>query len=352
MKVYKTIGIMSGTSLDGVDIAYVEFLKDEHWKFQLKQFTSVSYGNEWKNRLQNLSESSAFEFAKTHVAYGHYLGDLTSGFIKEHQLDVNLIASHGHTIFHQPDNGFTSQIGDGSAIAAETGCPVVCDFRSMDVSKEGQGAPLVPIGDALLFGEYKARVNLGGFSNISIGGLNNLHAFDICPVNIVLNSICNQIGKDFDKGGELARKGQIIDELLVQLNRLKYFKQNPPKSLGLEWVQQEIFPLLSSSFKEEDLLKTFVEHAAIQISSTLNKSFQEKDSCLFTGGGSYNSFLMERIRELSKSEIIIPSPDIIEMKEAIIFAFLGLLRFLGEENILASYTGASNNSISGAMYLY
>jgi anhydro-N-acetylmuramic acid kinase len=291
------------------------------------------------------------EFAKTHAEYGHHLGMITKEFINNHHLEVDFIASHGHTIFHQPESGFTSQIGDGSAIVAETSIPVVCDFRSMDVARGGQGAPLVPIGDALLFGDHKARVNLGGFSNLSVGNANELQAFDICPVNIVLNHLCNRIGKAYDHGGELAKSGQIIPELLVKLNQLKYYQQLPPKSLGLEWVQKEVFPLLDSSEKVDDMLRTMVEHAAIQISKTINKYCSDKDSSLFTGGGSLNDFLMERIRDLSQSKIVIPNSEIIEMKEAIVFAFLGLKRFLGEENILASYTGASKNSISGALYL-
>lgn len=352
MRLYKVIGLMSGTSLDGVDIAYVEFQKTEvKWEIKLGPHVSVGYSESWKNRLKNLIGSTALDYAKTHADYGHFLGKISTDFIEANNLDVDLIASHGHTIFHQPHNGFTSQIGDGSAIAAETDISVVSDFRSNDVAKGGQGAPLVPIGDALLFGDYKARVNLGGFSNISIGNKNELQAFDICPVNIVLNHLCNRIGKAYDHGGKLAKSGQIIPELLVQLNKLEFYKQLPPKSLGLEWVQKEIYPLLDSSYKVEDLLRTIVEHVAIQLGNTLNQFCSSIETSLFTGGGSLNDFLMDRVRDLSQSQIVIPNPDIIEMKEAIIFAFLGLKRYLGEENILSSYTGAYKNSISGALYL-
>lgn len=351
MKAYRTIGVMSGTSLDGVDIAYVELYKEEDdWQFRLGPYTSVAYLNKWKVRLQNLTKASALQYAQTHVEYGHYLGKMISEFIAVNQLKVDLIGSHGHTIFHQPENRFTSQIGDGSAISAEAGLDVVCDFRSMDVAQGGQGAPLVPIGDALLFGEYDARVNLGGFSNISIGGIDHLQAFDICPVNIVLNKLTSQIGLEYDKNGEIARGGQLIESLLVQLNQLDFYQKTGPKSLGVEWVEREVWPLLDSSQNTVDLLRTFVEHIAIQISETLNQACSDREKVLFTGGGVFNQFLMGRVIALTKAKIVIPSIDIIEMKEAILFAFLGLLRKLEQFNILPEVTGAKLPSVSGAMY--
>lgn len=351
MKIYKTIGLMSGTSLDGVDLAYVEFFKqNDIWQFNLRAFDSISYSSEWKNRLSNLTKASALDFVKCHSEYGHYLGKLVAEFIQKNDLKVDFIASHGHTVFHQPQNGFTSQIGDGSAIAAETGISVVCDFRSMDVAKGGQGAPLVPIGDALLFGDYKARINLGGFSNVSLGSIEDLQAFDICPVNIVMNKLAGKFGQDFDKNGEIAKGGLIIPEILEKLNQLEFYKQSGPKSLGVEWVEREVLPLLVSSQKVEDQLRTFVEHVAIQISKTLNTVCTTKDKLLFSGGGVYNSFLMDRIKGLIHSQIVIPSSEVIEMKEAIVFAFLGVLRYLEEDNILKAYTGAKSNSVSGAIY--
>lgn len=351
MKVFKTIGLMSGTSLDAVDMAFVEFFKkNEKWHFKLGVSESVSYSFEWKNRLLNLTKASALDYVKTHTDFGHYLGKLLAEFIHENELKVDFIASHGHTVFHQPEGRFTSQIGDGSSIVSETGVSVVCDFRSLDMAKGGQGAPLVPIGDALLFGDYQTRINLGGFSNISIGSVEDLRAFDICPVNIVLNKLANKLGQDFDRNGELARGGQLIPELLEKLNQRVFYQQTGPKSLGVEWVEREVLPLLDSSQQVEDQLRTFVEHSAIQISNTLNEVCSNNDKVLFSGGGVYNSFLMERIQDLGKVSIEIPSSAIIEMKEAIVFAFLGLLRFLGEENILKSYTGAKSNSVSGAIY--
>jgi anhydro-N-acetylmuramic acid kinase len=351
MQSCRAIGLMSGTSLDGIDIAFVFFQKDQKkWKFKLGPFTSLPYNRFWKNRLKNLINSSALEYVKTHAEYGHFLGKQIANFIKENGLKVDLIASHGHTVFHQPEKGFTSQLGSGAAIAVETGITVVCDFRSMDVARSGQGAPLVPIGDALLFNEYKVRINLGGFSNFSMNGLKKLLAFDICASNIVLNHLAERLKEDFDNDGNIARGGQLIPELLKKLNKLEYYNQTGPKSLGVEWVEKEIFPLLSPSHKVEDLLRTYVEHIAVKISTILNAYCADSERALFTGGGVYNSFLMERISKMTQAQIEIPAEEIVEMKEAIIFAFLGLLRLNGEENILGSYTGACNNSISGAVY--
>lgn len=344
--------MMSGTSLDGIDIACVEFQQIMgKWSFKLGPYQSEAYSEEWKNRLSSLITTNAYEYAKTHVDYGHLVGKKIHDFIEEFQLSVDLIGAHGHTVFHQPELGFTSQIGDGSAIAVESGVNVVCDFRSMDVARRGQGAPLVPIGDALLFGEYDARVNLGGFSNISIGGTENLQAFDICPVNIILNRLSMDLGFEFDYNGEIARRGQMIESLLVELNQLHFYQKTGPKSLGVEWLEREVWPLIDSSLSSQDLLRTFVEHIAIQISSSLNANIDPGKKVLFSGGGVYNKFLMERMKELTNAQIVIPSNDIIEMKEAIIFAFLGLLRYVGDENILATYSGAQKNSISGAIYL-
>lgn len=352
MESYSVIGMMSGTSLDGMDLAYVEFYRKKgNWSFTLGPYQSKAYSKKWKNRLSNLMDSSASDFVKSHVEFGHLIGKKIHEFIAEHQLKVDLIGAHGHTVFHQPELGFTSQIGDGSAIVVETAVDVVCDFRSMDVARGGQGAPLVPIGDALLFGEYDARINLGGFSNVSIGEIDNLQAFDICPVNIVLNKLSLQIGLEYDKNGEIARGGQVIESMLVQLNQLDFYKKAGSKSLGAEWVVQEVWPLFDASQSWQDLLRTFTEHIAIQISKILNQTCSDSNLVLFTGGGVFNDFLMERIKELTNAKIEIPSTDIVEMKEAIVFAFLGLLRYLGEENILASYSDAQKNSISGALYL-
>lgn len=336
---------MSGTSLDGIDLAHLTFQKTDKWHFQLEKSTTIPYPKSWKNKLQSLASQDSYTIQKTNLSYGAYLGKHIHNFIHKNQLKVDFIASHGHTIFHQPENGYTLQIGDGQTIANSSKQTVICDFRSLDVSLGGQGAPLVPIGDQLLFSDYDYCLNLGGFSNISFLKEGKRIAFDIGPVNIVLNDLAQKLGKPYDKDGAFAQSGRCIPKLLEQLNSLDYYKQNPPKSLGKEWVEQHINPILEKYPNITDLLHTFSEHAAIQIGKTL-----QKGECLITGGGTFNAFLIERIGFHSKSQLHIPHKDIINYKEALIFAFLGVLRHRNETNCLSSVTGAKRDSSSGLIF--
>ena len=349
MAIYKAIGVMSGTSLDGVDLAYVEFEKKQgKWSFKLGSYESIRYSKGWECRLNDLMNTSALDYAKTHSDYGVFTGELLKSFIGKHDLKPDIIGVHGHTVFHRPDKGFTSQIGDGAAIAAITEQLIACDFRSMDVARGGQGAPLVPIGDELLFSEYDARINIGGFANISFQTQNGLLAYDIAPANIILNPIARKLGFEFDDQGKIAKGGDINTELLNQLNSLPYYRQDAPKSLGKEWVDREIVSFIPKDISSSDLLRTYVEHISDQIVLALEPLSTGK--VLLTGGGAFNTFLMESIQEKTKLEIIVPQKKIIEMKEAIIFAFLAVLRLLNKPNILTQVTGASAPSISGALY--
>lgn len=347
---YKVTGLMSGTSLDGVDIAFCTFnIKEEKWSYTLENAETIPYSGEWKTRLSNLENRSALEFVKTDSEYGHYLGKITKAFHLNHSLKPDFIASHGHTIFHQPGSKFTSQIGKGSAIAAETGVPVVCDFRSTDVALGGQGAPLVPIGDQFLFDNYTYCLNLGGFANISYGESGNRIAFDICPANIVLNYLASFLHKDFDENGKLARQGVLHQPLLEALNKLEFYHRKPPKSLGKEWVVSEVHPVLQHfDIPVEDKLRTFVEHIADQVASAVGN--HDTSTLLITGGGAFNGFLAERIREKTQLTLVLPDPLTINFKEALIFAFLGVLRWRAEINCLKSCTGASHNNVGGAIY--
>ncbi len=351
MEKYCAIGVMSGTSLDGLDIAYAEFSYDNHkWNYVFGEFEELSYSKDWQKRLAEATKFTAEEFVKSHVEFGHLMGEKINSFINNNNLPVDVIGVHGHTTFHQPQLGFTSQIGDGSAVASITNKLVACDFRSMDVARGGQGAPLVPIGDALLFADYTARLNLGGFSNISFGGLDDISAFDICPVNIVMNEITRKRGLEYDENGKIARGGQVNEELLYQLNQLEFYHQTGPKSLGREWVDEYFWPCLSTQISDEDLLRTLVEHISDQIGNTLASSKRNPGKVLVTGGGAYNTFLIERIKAKTTFEIVIPETILVEMKEALIFAFLGVLRMLDQPNILNNVTGAKRASISGALY--
>jgi len=341
------IGLMSGTSLDGLDICLAEFEKQDQWSFQILKAETVSYSGDWEQKLKNSIHLSAEDLLELNSEYGFYLGRQVREFIHKHQLEnISLIASHGHTIFHQPKRKFTLQIGDGRAIKLETGLPVIYDFRSQDVLMNGNGAPLVPIGDELLFSEYHACLNLGGFSNISLQSGGKRIAFDIAPVNIVLNYLAQKLHKNFDENGELAEKGKINETLLNQLNALDFYHIPPPKSLGIEWCNQHIFPVLEN-IGTLDALATFTEHAAQQISLVINKN-NIKD-ILITGGGAYNTFLIEKIRSKTQAEVIIPEKEIINYKEALIFAFMGILKMNNEINVLSSATGSTADHCSGVI---
>ena len=345
--VFHALGLMSGTSLDGLDICHAAFERDENgkWNFEILNAFTFPYSEEWEKKLRNASKISAEKLYELNSEYGIYLGEKVLEFIEKFQLkDIALIASHGHTVFHQPERKFTVQIGDGRAIKILTKIPVVYDFRSQDVLMGGNGAPLVPIGDELLFSEFDACLNIGGFSNISFNENHRRIAFDICPVNIVLNRFAQKLGKNFDENGDLARSGKVNFELLGKLNSLDFYQKNPPKSLGIEWVSEHIFPLFENE-NDLDILATFTEHAAIQIAQLFEK-FALK-TVLFSGGGTYNQFLVERILLHSKAEIIIPSAEIINFKEALIFAFMGVLRIKNEINTLSSATGSSADHSSG-----
>jgi len=349
-KTYSVIGLMSGTSLDGIDIAHCIFEQPgDKWTYRITHAETLPYSPEWKLRLSVLEGDSALGFVQADIEYGHLLGELTRVFINKHALKPDLIASHGHTIFHQPEKKITCQIGRGSAISAETGISVVCDFRSLDVALGGQGAPLVPIGDQLLFGEYDFCLNIGGFTNISYQSEGQRKAFDVCPANIVLNSLANKSGHDFDRGGELAGKGRVEAALLNKLNAIPYYLMEPPKSLGKEWVMENIFPVLKNyDFSPADLLATFCEHIAIQVGFVTGRDRSKK--LLITGGGAFNHYLISRIRHHVLPDIIIPDHNTINYKEALIFAFLGVLRLRNEVNCLRSVTGAIRDSSGGAIY--
>jgi anhydro-N-acetylmuramic acid kinase len=354
---YKVIGLMSGTSLDGVDIAFCRFtFNDSKWSYTIEIGETIAYSTAWKKSLLALENADAFTFEQINVDYGFYLGELVADFIQKHNIAADFVSSHGHTIFHQPTKKLTVQIGAGSAIAAKCNLPIVCDFRSLDVALGGQGAPLVPIGDKLLFEKFDFCLNLGGFANISY----NLtspnrealrHAFDICPVNIVMNAICATLGKEYDNEGELARNGKLNISLLNELNQLPFYHLalNSPKSLGKEWVIENIQPLLNKyTLAAADFLRTFCEHVAIQIAASIND--KKQGEILVTGGGTFNTFLMECIQKHTTHQLSIPSKKTIEFKEALIFAFLGVLRMRKEINCLKSVTGAERDNCGGAVY--
>ena len=347
MKTYFAIGLMSGTSLDGLDICYAKFQNITNWEFEILKTETIPYSLEWKNRLQNAILLSAEDLLALDKEYGFYLGEKTQEFISKNNItDLDFIASHGHTVFHQPQRKFTLQIGDGRAIKLTTKKPVIYDFRSQDVLMGGNGAPLVPIGDELLFSQYDACLNLGGFSNISLQKNHQRIAFDISPVNVVLNYFAEKLGKNYDENGDFARNGAINFKILEQLNALTFYQKPAPKSLGVEFVNSEIFPLLKDEIPE-NIIATFTEHIAEQIAKVFNDN--QLKTVLVTGGGTFNTYLLEKIRGKSQTELIVPDENIINFKEALIFAFMGVLRLRNEVNVLCSATGSSENHCSGIL---
>jgi anhydro-N-acetylmuramic acid kinase len=345
---YLVLGIMSGTSLDGLDLAAIEFKhRAERWEFSVVAAETFAYSVEWKRKLEGAPYLEGEELIGLHNAYGRFIGMEAKRFLEKHRLSPALIASHGHTVFHQPQKGITFHAGNGSCIAAETGITTVADFRTGDVALGGQGAPLVPVGDKLLFPEYAYCLNLGGFANISYDHNRKRIAFDICPVNFVLNHLAQKLGNPFDDRGKLGQTGAVNEALLFRLNHLEFYSQSPPKSLGREWMNAHFFPALhADEISVHDKLRTVYEHIAIQTA----RSIPNPGKILVTGGGAFNTFLIERMRDHMMGELCIPPDELVMFKEAIIFAFLGLLRFRKEINCLASVTGARKDSCTGIVY--
>lgn len=348
---YTVVGLMSGSSLDGVDVALCRFLKTGSWSFSIIRSGVVPYSEEWKEKLKTATLMTGHELIKLHAQYGHYLGTLVNEFLQQGNEKADFISSHGHTIFHQPAKGFTLQVGDGAAIAAETSLPVVCNFRTADVALGGQGAPLVPVGDRLLFGDYDFCLNIGGIANISAEMDGERIAYDICPANQLLNRYAAMLGFEYDKDGELASAGELNSALMQKLNSFRYYREQFPKSLGNENIAEYFFPVLEESpCSIQDKLRTCTEHIAQQIAEAIHGDSNQIKSVLVTGGGAFNKFLIKLIKEKAHHRIILPPDDIIKFKEAVVFAFLGVLRMRNEINVLKSVTGAKRDSASGALY--
>ena len=347
---YNVIGVMSGTSLDGIDICFCNFsLENEEWKFIIHNTDTVFYEKSWVSKLSNAHCVSESELQKLDIDYTNYLSNIILDFISKNQINnIDFISSHGHTILHQPSKKITYQIGNRVELNKSTNIPIVCDFRVQDVRLGGQGAPLVPVGDLLLFKDFSHCLNLGGFSNISIKSNKSILAYDICPVNIVLNKYSRLTGFDFDLDGKISQNGKINNNLLKSLNLISFYNLNCPKSLGIEWVEKTIFPLIDSyNLSVEDILRTFVEHIAIQISNNL-KGVNLK--ILVSGGGVKNKFLMQRIKKVSNHNFETISEKLIDYKEALVFGFLGVLKIRNENNCLKSVTGANVDHSSGVIF--
>ncbi|MGI8951609.1 MAG: anhydro-N-acetylmuramic acid kinase [Chitinophagaceae bacterium] len=370
--IYRVIGTMSGSSLDGLDIVFAELEESGgKWSYEIKAAACYLYDENWMSKLQNAIHLNAYDYLLLHSAYGKYCAEKIHRFIEENNLhhQIQLIASHGHTVFHAPQFGMTAQLGDGATIAAITQINVVSDLRSIDVALGGEGAPIVPIGEKLFWENYSLLLNLGGIANIS-ASLNlsnknsaasqgNFIAFDVCPANRILNMLVQKEEKEFDKDGNIARSGLINNALIEELNRLDYYKKSYPKSLSNNFGTEIIFPLIQSyNISTADSLRTYVEHIAEQIKNAILFINHEPSTInhqlLVTGGGAFNIFLIESLKnKLQKLnvEIIIPDSQLIKYKEALIMALLGVLRWREENTVLNSVTGASRSSIGGAVWI-
>lgn len=342
------LGLMSGTSLDGLDMAFCSFQKnDSGYSFKILYSETIEYENNITSLLKNAHQLNGCELVNADRFYGYYLGKEIKKIVEKTKIVPDYIASHGHTIFHNPKQKYTFQLGHGPSIAAECGFPVIYDFRSLDVALGGQGAPLVPIGDKYLFSEYLACVNLGGFSNVSFEKEGKRVAFDICPVNFVANILAQRENIPYDKNGEIGKQGSIIDNLLTKLLNLDYHKSLPPKSLGREWVELNFTLFLNfEEYSTKDLLRTLYEYIAIQIVKDIPFN---KGKILFTGGGAKNLYLMQLIQNKASWEVVIPDNQIIDYKESLIFAFMAFLKIEGKNNCLKDVTGASRDCITGSL---
>jgi len=344
------IGLMSGTSLDGLDICFVSFKKSNYSKYNIINSKTYSYNEKWIEKLKKSIFLNKQELKKIDIEYGTLISNYLKEFISEFSIDkIDLISSHGHTVFHEPNKGKTLQIGDGKTINKIVKTDVVCDFRTQDVEYKGQGAPLVPIGDLDLFSNYKFCLNLGGFSNVSIKDNNKIKAFDICPVNTVLNHYSKKMGYTFDQDGVLSKKGTVNLDLLNQLNQMSFYNKLGPKSLGIEFVKSKVIPLIDSHIlNPKDILRTYIEHISDQISKSIGSYFN--DRILISGGGTYNNTLIDSIKTKVKSKVIVPDSQIIDYKEALIFAYMGLLKSKEKINCLKSVTGAIKDHSSGKIF--
>jgi anhydro-N-acetylmuramic acid kinase len=363
--IYRTIGIMSGSSLDGLDIVFAELHENAgSWNYEIVAAECYPYPATWITRLKDATSMNANEYMLLHSDYGHYIGQQVNRFIEANELQykAGLISSHGHTTFHAPERMMTAQLGDGAAIAAETKLPVVTDLRAMDLAFGGQGAPIVPIGEKLLLKDYDMYLNLGGIANISFRLNDRYIAFDICAANRVLNMIASTVNKEYDAGGQMAASGNVDHSLLEKLNSFPYYGQVYPKSLANSFGIEEVYPLVKSfGLTHSDQLRTYVEHIVTQIGKSVQQVMAAESMdhnrpyrLLATGGGAFNTFLMQQLSDrLKKFNISVEAGDdnLVQYKEALIMALIGVLRWRMEYNILSTVTGAERDSIGGAVWI-
>ncbi len=361
---YHVVGLMSGSSLDGIDLSYCSYsTSGDAFDWELLNHATYPIPDTWKSRLLHLPEQSAKTFVKTHTYFGHFLSEVINDFIERQKITPDFIASHGHTIFHEPNKRFTTQIGCGAAIATQTGLPVINDFRIQDISINGEGTPLAPAADLFLFEGYDFYLNLGGIANLTAKTVDQLVAFDVCPANQLLNFLANQINLAYDKDGILAKSGQLLPALMERLRDFEYYRMSYPKSLDNSWIKKEVLSIFQQ-FEEpvQDKLHTTCKFIAEEITNSLSTVIQSLKmgknnhyKLLATGGGTFNEFLLECIVESNTKgnlpiEVVLPEKEIIDFKEAILMGLLGVLRVQNRPNCFASVTGAKYDTIGGIVH--
>lgn len=348
---FHVIGVMSGTSLDGVDLVSVTFQKRNKWHFKIHCTQTQPFSKNWHRTLGSLTGLTASELTQIDKEFTQLLGGMIVEFIETNRLTaIDAICSHGHTALHQPDQGITYQIGNRSELATLIGCPVVCDFRKQDVVLGGQGAPLVPVGDRLLFSEYDACLNLGGFANVTRNRDSSFIAFDVGGFNLVFNRLARLLSVPYDDQGCVARSGNVIPSLFTNLEQLPYYDLEEPKSLGLEWLEKEVFPMIDSALATGEAVADVMHTYAHHIASQLSRSLMGSTKILCTGGGAFNRYTLQLVEDKVKQRLYLPSEEIINFKESVVFGFLGILRLLEQPNCFSSITGAKHDHSSGVLH--
>ena len=343
---YNVIGVMSGTSCDGLDLALCSFwYSNKKWNYKLIDSKGINYGIDLKRKLEGCSNLSAYKLKELDLEFGDFIAKEIKKFIGKNKISIDLISSHGHTVFHNAKKKIHHQIGNPFLIYKTLNFPVIFNFRELDVILGGEGAPLVTFGERELFSEYDYCVNIGGILNISLLKTPNIIGYDVCPANIILNRFSKKLGHEFDEDGQLSKKGENNPELFEKLNQLPFNKIKSPKSLDIIYIKENYYPLFNS-LSSADVLHTFIDHIAYQLNENIKN---KKAKVLVTGGGAFNKHLIEKINHFNKldTNYIVPNKKLVIFKEAIVFGFLGLLRFLDKKNIENSVTGSINSSSSG-----
>lgn len=352
--VYRVIATMSGSSLDGLDIAYAHIQLDPEPAFRIVAADTFAYTDAELQVLRTVSRTGTHADDQTDQWFGAVSAAYISAFLRQLGYPpVDLVASHGHTTLHKPSLGISQQIGDPQVMANALRLPVIARFRQADVDAGGQGAPLVPLCDQLFFSEYDACLNIGGIANISFETPQGRVGFDICGANQILNFFAEQAGWPYDAEGEMAAAGEMDPALFDQLNAVPFLAAPYPKSLDNHFVHRAfIEPLQRAPLMLNDKLATAAHHIAYQIARVIEQQPGRRALAdyrlLVTGGGAFNRHLIRLIRDHARIQVQLPDTIIIQYKEALAMALMGVLRFQNRSNFLPSVTGASA-AVSGGV---